>query len=80
MITFFYFDFWEYLFLSLLFSMQVDGDSLEAFGGIKEVEKNRKKGGKGEKKKDTFYSEIADGGKVGWRSFTANKDGMYSNP
>ena len=65
----------------------MDGDSLEAFGGIKVVEVNRK-GSKGEEKKkskkesagelgvNVFYSEMANGGKVGWKSFTADKDGM----
>eukprot|EP00026_Physarum_polycephalum_P002049 Phypoly_transcript_02053.p1 GENE.Phypoly_transcript_02053~~Phypoly_transcript_02053.p1 ORF type:complete len:900 (+),score=110.07 Phypoly_transcript_02053:31-2730(+) len=69
---------WDFIGPFTIGKGEVDGDSLEAFGGIKEVEKNRKKGGKGEKKKEFFYSEIAEGGKVGWRSFVANKDGMVT--
>jgi hypothetical protein len=74
---------WDFIGPFPIGKAEVDGDSLEAFGGIKYLEgfrntKNHKANGGKSKQElgvDTFYSEIADGGKVTWRSFTADKEG-----
>lgn len=80
---------WDFIGPFIIGKGEVDGDNLGAYGGIREVEKNRntinhqlggKEKEKGKKKKveigvDAFYSEFADGGKVVWKSFESDKEG-----
>lgn len=42
---------------------ELDGDPLEAFGGVKSAAKRRFN------KKQVFYSELASGGKISWQTY-----------